>query len=87
MTVWEKAGIIAAMVIGVLEALIVECGRAVYERRVLTTPGVREGFDVARDELAGLTAAVGQPPGGDHEYQLAQHGGETRWLPTGFAGR
>jgi hypothetical protein len=74
MTAWEKAGIIAAVLIGALDALIA------------TTRAVRTAREPDTLKLADLTAAVGQPLGGDHEYQLAQHG-ETRWLPTGFADR
>jgi hypothetical protein len=64
MTAWEKAGIIAAVLIGALDALIA------------TTRAAREPDTL---ELADLTAAVGQPLGGDHEYQLAHAEG---WLPA-----
>jgi hypothetical protein len=68
MTVWEKAGIIAAVVIGVLDALLagtIHAVRATREPDALT--------------LAHLTATVGRPECGDHEYQLAHAEG---WLPA-----
>jgi hypothetical protein len=63
-TAWEKAAIIAAVLIGALDALIA------------TTRAAREPDTL---ELADLTAVVGQPLGGDHEYQLAHAEG---WLPA-----
>jgi hypothetical protein len=63
MTAWEKAGIIAAVLIGALDALA-------------TTRAAREPDTL---KLADLTAVVGQPLGGDHEYQLAHAEG---WLPA-----
>jgi hypothetical protein len=67
MTAWEKAGIIAAVLIGALDALIA------------TTRAARTAREPDTLKLADLTAVVGQPLGGDHEYQLAHAEG---WLPA-----
>jgi hypothetical protein len=67
MTAWEKAGIIAAVLIGALDALIA------------TTRAARTAREPDTLKLADLTTAVGQPLGGDYEYQLAHAEG---WLPA-----
>lgn len=68
MTVWEKAGIIAAVVIAACHSLAIVLAEAASATREPDTL-----------DLAHLTAVVGQPLGGDHEYQLAHEAG---WLPA-----
>jgi hypothetical protein len=68
LSAWEIVGILAACLIAACESLA-----------IITIQATRTAREPDTLELAGLTAAVGQPPGGDHEYQLAHAEG---WLPA-----
>jgi hypothetical protein len=68
LSAWEIVGILAACIVAACESLA-----------IITIQATRTAREPDTLELAGLTAAVGQPPGGDHEYQLAHDAG---WLPA-----